>query len=284
MNIDREEIDIKTADGVAHAWTYRDRAGPQPAVVLYTDAFGVRPSMHEMAKRLAELGYFVLLPNVFYRAGEYTPFDPASVWDVPLERERLMALIHSPTPERVGIDGGAYLDAIAAQRDVRTDRIGVVGYCMGGRMALLTAGQHPDAVRAAASFHGGGLVTDAQDSPHRLANRVKASLYFGVADSDRSCTPAHQGTLASALGAAHVDYCIELYQGKKHGFAVSDHVGGYDQDAAQRTGDAWSRSSVRRLAVKDEQEPQRGPTRTAGTLLMGSAGWTGLHCAPQQHL
>ena len=98
----------------------------------------------------------------------------------------------------------------------------------------LTAALHPDGVRAAASFHGGGLVTDAPDSPHRLAGRVKASLYLGVADEDRGCTPEHQGALAAALGAADVAYCIELYRGKKHGFAVSDHPGAYDEAAAAR--------------------------------------------------
>jgi carboxymethylenebutenolidase len=234
MTIERDEIDVVTPDGVAHAWTCRGGEGPRSAVLLYPDAFGVRPSMHEMAERLASFGYLVLLPNVFYRAGDYPPFDKATVWSVPSERERLMALVRSLTPERVSVDGGAYLDAIAAQRDVRKDRIGITGYCMGGRMSFLTAGKHPERVRAAASFHGGGLATDAPDSPHRLADRVKASLYFGVADSDASCTPEQQGALAAALGAAHVPYCIELYQGKKHGFAVSDHPGAYDPDAASR--------------------------------------------------
>lgn len=234
MVLKRGEIDVKTADGVAHAWTYRGGQGPRPAVLMCTDAYGVRQAMHEMAERLASLGYFVLLPNVFYRAGDYPPFDKATAWNVPSERDRLTALIQSLTAERVGTDGGAYLDAIAAQPDVRGDRIGVTGYCMGGRMAYLTAAKHPDRVRAAASFHGGGLVTDAADSPHRLADRVKASLYFGVADSDRSCTPAHQGALAAALGAAGVHYCIELYPGKKHGFAVTDHPGAYDREAAER--------------------------------------------------
>ena len=229
-----DEIDIKTADGVAHAWTYRGGSGQRAAVLLYTDAYGVRPSMHDMARRLSDLGYFVLLPNVFYRDGDYPPFDIATVWNDPSERGRLMALIHSLTAERVAIDGGAYLDAIAAQRDVRKDRIGITGYCMGGRMSFLTAALHPERVRAAASFHGGALVTDKPDSPHLLADRVKASLYFGIADPDASCTPANQGVLASALGAAHVEYRIELYKGKQHGFAVTDNVAAHDHDAAER--------------------------------------------------
>jgi carboxymethylenebutenolidase len=233
MNTEPQEIDIKTQDGVAHAWTYRGGEGPRSAVLFYPDAGGVRPAIHEMAKRLASLGYFVLLPNIFYRAGAYAPFHMATAWSDPAERARLMELLSSITAERIGIDGGAYLEAIGAQRDVRKDRIGITGYCMGGRMAFLTAGKHPDKVRAAASFHGGGLATDQADSPHRLADRIRASLYIGVADSDGSCTPEHQGALAAALGTANVDYCIELYKGKKHGFAVSD-TAAYDQEAADR--------------------------------------------------
>ena len=230
----REEIDIQTANGVAHAWIYRGGEGPRSAVLLYPDAGGVRPVMHGMAERIANLGYVVLLPNIFYRAGSYAPFDMATVWSNPAERARLMEILSSITAERVGIDGGAYLDAIRAQPDIRKDRIGITGYCVGGRMSFLTAGKHPDKVRAAASFHGGGLVTDRADSPHRLADRIQASLYLGVADSDQGCTPEHQGALAAALGSASVHYEIELYRGKKHGFAVSDHVGAYDPEAADR--------------------------------------------------
>ena len=233
MSIRREEIDIETADGTAHAWTYRDGEGPRSAVLLYPDRGGVRPIMHQMAERLVGLGYFVLQPNIFYRAGNYRPFDLATVGSDPSERARLMELIASITAERVGIDGGAYLDAIRAQPGIRQDRIGITGYCVGGRMSFLTAGKHPDKVRAAAAFHAGGLVTDKPDSPHRLADRIRASLYLGVADSDPGCTPEHQGVLAAALGAAGVQYQIELYKGKKHGFAMSDHAGAYDPEATE---------------------------------------------------
>jgi carboxymethylenebutenolidase len=233
MAIQRAELDIKTRDGVSHAWTYRGGEGQRPAVLFYVDAFGVRPTMHQMAERLAGLGYLVVMPNVFYREGEFAPFDVATAFSNPSERERVMKLVHSVTPARLAIDSDAYLSAIAAQPNVRADRVGTTGYCMGGRLAVLTAGQHPDRVRAAMSFHGGRLVTDEPDSPHRLADRYRAALYFGVADDDGSCTPEHQAALASALGQAHVDYCLELYRGKKHGFAVPDH-GVYAADAAER--------------------------------------------------
>ncbi|HEX9050403.1 MAG TPA: dienelactone hydrolase family protein [Anaeromyxobacter sp.] len=234
MTIQRDELEIRTGDGVARAWAYRGGEGARPGVLVYPDAFGVRPTLHGIAERLAGLGYVVLLPDVFYRAGDFPPFDKASVWNDPPERERLMKLIGSLTPERLRTDAGAYLDALAARPGVRGDRVGAIGYCMGGRLSFLTAALHPERVRAAASFHGGGLVTDAPESPHRLAGRVKAALYLAVADQDRGCTPEHQGALASALAAADVAYAIELYRGKRHGFAVPDHPGAYDLEAAER--------------------------------------------------
>ena len=235
MPSEREQIEVTTGDGVARAWFHRGSGtSARPGVLLYTDAYGVRDSMHDACERLVGLGYVVLLPDVFYRAGDYPPFDKATVWNDPPERARLTALLQSLTPERVRADARAYLDALAAGPGARSDRIGVVGYCMGGRLSFLTAAMHPDAVCAAASFHGGGLVTGAPESPHLLASRIKASLYLGVADQDRSCTPEHQATLAGALGAAGVEYCIELYRGKRHGFAVPDHPGAYDAGAAAR--------------------------------------------------
>src|SRR5262245_42046325 len=122
MTLMPHEIDITTPDGVSHSWIYRNGDGRRAAVILYPDAFGVRPVMHAMAERIAGLGYVVLLPNVFYRAGNFTPFDGATVWTDPPERDRLMALVRSLTVERIEMDGGAYLDALAAQPQVRANR------------------------------------------------------------------------------------------------------------------------------------------------------------------
>jgi carboxymethylenebutenolidase len=193
--------------------------------------------MHQMAGRLAGLGYFVMLPNVFYRAGDFAPFDVKTVFSVPAERERLMALIKSLDTASAMRDAGAYLDAIAAHAGAQGGKVGAMGYCMGGRLAFTTAGAHPDRIAAAASIHGGHIVTGEPDSPHRSADRIKAELYFGVADEDGSCTPEHQGILASALGATHVAYQIELYRGAHHGFAVPD-MPVYDEAAAERH---WAR-------------------------------------------
>jgi carboxymethylenebutenolidase len=230
----RKEHAIKTPDGIAPAWSYRPTGdAPVPAVILYIDAFLVRPTMHAMAERLAGLGYFVLLPNIFYRAGEVAPFDPHTAFGNPLEKVRLMGILTALTMDLAMRDAGAYLDAIESEKNVRGGGAGAVGYCLGGRLAVATAGHHPERLRAAASFHGGHLVTDAADSPHLFAEKMKASIYLGVADEDGSCTPEHQAALAKAFGAAHLSYEMELYKGKKHGFAVKDH-GVYDEAAAAR--------------------------------------------------
>src|SRR5678815_1853118 len=167
----RSEIDVRTADGTAHAWVVRSDDRPRAGVLFYPDAYGVRPVVHAMTERLAGLGYVVMMPNTFYRSGEYPPFDPARVASDEQERARLMAHIGTITSDRVAIDGGAYLDALASQPGVAAGRMGITGYCMGGRMAYLTAAHHPEKVRAAAAFHAGGLVNDQPASPHLLAPR-----------------------------------------------------------------------------------------------------------------
>lgn len=230
----RDKLEIRTPDGVAEAFTYRPEGkGPSPAVVFYFDAGGLRPSMHQMAERLASLGYVVLLPNLYYRKGEYAPFDMKTVFADPSERARIMRLIQSLDTASAMRDAGAWIGTLLSQPGVAGDKVGCVGYCMGGRLAFTTAGFHPDRVAGAASFHGGHLVSDDPESPHQKAGQIRARLYFGVADNDASCSPEHQGALASALGAAHVAYQIELYQGKGHGFAVPD-MPVYDEGAAEQ--------------------------------------------------
>ena len=209
-------------------------------MIFFIDALGVRPSMHQMAERLASLGYFVLLPNVLYRAGDFEPFDPKTVFGDEAERGRLFGIIKSLDQASAMRDVGAYLDAIASHPGAQKGAVGAVGYCMGGRLAFIAAGTYGDRIGAVASFHGGNLVTGEPTSPHLKADKIRAKLYFGVADNDGSCTPEAQGTLASALGAAHVAYQIELYPGAMHGFAVPD-MPVYDEAAAERH---WKRMAT----------------------------------------
>lgn len=228
-------LEVRTPDGVAdaHAFTPDDGKGPWPAIVMYVDAFGVRPTMDAMAQRLASSGYFVLLPNVFYRSGEFAPFDVKTAFSDPQEKARLMAILGSLDENTTARDAAAFADALTRDPRVRGTAIGFVGYCLGGRLAFVSAAQLGDRAFAAASIHGGGLATDKPNSPHKSAGKVRAALYFGVADNDGSCTLEQQKELRAALDAAHVSYELELYSGARHGFAVPDHSV-YDQAAAER--------------------------------------------------
>lgn len=232
------ELTIRTPDGNPQAKAFwPEGKGPFPSVVFLVDAYGLRPAMLEMAERLSKLGYFVLAPNLLYRAGDYAPFDPKSVWTDEKERGRLMGIMQLLDTAGAMRDMNAYFDALSARPEARADRVGLVGYCMGGRIGFTAAGVIPDRVAAVCSFHGGGLVTDAPDSPHLAASKIRASLYFGVADEDSHCTPEHQATLVSALASAKLHFQVESNPGAHHGYAVTD-VPAYHREAAERH---WAR-------------------------------------------
>jgi carboxymethylenebutenolidase len=197
------------------------------------DAFGIRPQLAGMAQRLATNGYFVVVPNLYYRGGPFAPFDPKLVTVEGPERDRFKGMIQSITDTTVMRDTGAALSMIDSQPSARPGGIGVVGYCMGGGFALSAAGTFPDRVVAAASFHGGSLATDKPDSAHRLANRMRAKVYVGVAEIDASFSPEQQARLEKALSEGGVDFTIEIYKGAKHGFAVTGHLV-YDRDSSER--------------------------------------------------
>jgi carboxymethylenebutenolidase len=207
-------------------------SGPWPGIVMFPDAGGVRETFFQMAAQLAGHGYAVLLPDVYYRSGDWAPFDMATVFGDPKERQRLFSMIGSLTPEKITSDGRAYFSYLDGRPEVAGNRFGVCGYCMGGRMAVLAAGLLPDRVAAAASFHGGGLVSDGADSPHLLADRITATVYVGGAENDASFTADHAEQLDKALTAAGVAHTIEWYPAA-HGFAVPDNPP-YDPAAAER--------------------------------------------------
>jgi carboxymethylenebutenolidase len=199
---------------------------------MYVDAGGVRDTFYDMATELAGFGYAVLLPDVYYRHGDWAPFDMRTVFSDPKERGRIMSMIRSITPDMMVADSGTFFDYLTGRPEVRGDRFGTTGYCMGGRMSLIVAGRLPDRVAAAASFHGGGLATDDADSPHLLADKMRAAVYVAGAQNDGSFTPQQADTLDKALTAAGVEHTVETYSGE-HGFAVPDNPP-YDVDAAQR--------------------------------------------------
>jgi carboxymethylenebutenolidase len=190
-----------------------------PGVVFLTDIWGIRPATIGMAKRLAEKGFAVLLPNVFHRYSRITP-DGFESDDPQEQHKRMGQLFQALTPAQMESDGNAYVDFLLAQKGVKPDKVGVVGYCFCGQMALRTAAAAPDKVAAAASFHGGFLVTDKPDSPHKQLPRVKARLYFAHAVEDASATPEQVAILEQALRDWHGAFQSETYEGARHGWTV----------------------------------------------------------------
>lgn len=227
------EVSIPTPDGTCDATLHTpEGTGPWPAVIMFPDAGGVRPTFHAMAGQLADLGYAVLLPNVYYRLGDVEPFAMATVISDPDERTRLMAVMSTVTKESAARDTGAMLDFLAAQPDVADTKVGTTGYCMGGGLALSAAGRFPDRIGAAASFHGGHIATTAPDSPHLLAGSMRASIYVAGAEDDASFDAEQFERLSTALHDAGLEHTLVTYPAA-HGFAVPDNTS-YDEDAAAR--------------------------------------------------
>jgi carboxymethylenebutenolidase len=228
------ELEITTRDGRCPSYVWRPPGrGAWPAVLVYMDGIGIRPAMLEVGERLATHGYFVLLPDLFYRSGRYAPMNARTVFTDPSERKILMEKYLSlVTPANVMADSGAFLAWLASQSDVRRGPIGTTGYCRGGLMSLTAAGTYPDRVAVAASYHGGNLATDAPDSPHRLAPRIRARVYVAGAIEDASFTDEMKARLEQALTDAGVDHLIESYPAK-HGFVLRD-TPSYDPAAAER--------------------------------------------------
>jgi len=232
--MDTATVEIPTRDGVANAFLARPDDRPRPGVLYLMDAFGLRATIEEMAKRIAADGYVVLAPNVFYRAGR-APVPQAGDLSDPEQRGRFFAqlrpLIDELTPEALAADGGAYLDWL--ERVSAGGRFAITGYCMGARCGWWIAAAHPDRVAALAGFHPGGLVTDGPDSPHLAADRVKAELYFGFADRDPSMTAEQIATFERALREAGARFRAEVYAGAEHGYTMADSPA-FDEAARER--------------------------------------------------
>jgi carboxymethylenebutenolidase len=204
----------------AETFLYRpDDIAEFPGVVFLTDIWGIRPATIGMAKRLAGKGFAVLLPNVMHRYSRITPNGLESE-DENENRRRLGQLFALLTPAQQESDGKAYVDFLLAQKGVKSGKLGVVGHCFTGQMALRIAAAAPEKVAAAASFHGGFLVTDRPDSPHKLLPRIRARLYFAHAVEDASATPEQVATLEQALRDWHGAFQSETYEGARHGWTV----------------------------------------------------------------
>jgi carboxymethylenebutenolidase len=231
--VQRIDANVKTPEGdCSTILVTPDGDGPFAPVILFTDAGGVRPSMVEMAEQLAAIGYAAFLPEMFYRDAPYEPFDLATVFSDREQRSRLMAMMGKVTVQAARSDIGAFIDHLDTVPSVDASRIGATGYCMGGRLSLTAASSYPDRIAAAASFHGGYLVTDAPDSPHLAVGAISGRIYVAAAEQDGSFTEDQAAVLESALTDAGVDHTVEFYPAL-HGFAVPDNLT-YDAAAAAR--------------------------------------------------
>ncbi|WP_246448173.1 dienelactone hydrolase family protein [Novosphingobium flavum] len=219
-----EQLTIAAAEGRCPAWIYTPESGegPWPGVILLMDGPGIRPAVHDMAGRLAKEGFVVLLPDLFYRSGAYDPIDPKVVFTNKdlreAHREKYMAKV---TPAAFKSDFPAFYAALQARADVRKGPIGVTGYCMGGRLAMIAAGSFPDVVSAVASFHGGGLANDTPSSPHRNAPMIRASVFVAGAIEDANFDDAQKARLEQALSDAGVEHRVETWPAK-HGWVPTD--------------------------------------------------------------
>ncbi len=189
-----EQVSIRTQDGDCPAYVFTPSvSGRRPAVIFYMDGLGIRPTLFEMGQRLAEHGYVVLVPDLFYRAGSYEPLDPKEVFASGDVRAAIGHLFASTDNRRAAEDTEAFLAYLAGRQDVAGTKVGTTGYCMGGGISLTAAGTYPDRIAAAASFHGGNLATDSELSPHLLAPAIAARVYVAGARPGQ-LVPARDGS------------------------------------------------------------------------------------------
>ena len=226
-----QQIDIPTKDGKTTTFiTHPERGGPHPIIIFYMDAPAIREELRDMARRLGTSGYYVMLPNLYYRAGvmELGPINPDP--ESP-ERKRMFQLMNSINIPLVMEDTRALLAYADGQAAARKDIVGTVGYCMSGRYAVNAAIHFPDRVRAAASIYGTHLATDEPDSPHLAAQKTRAELYFGCAETDIYAPMGVIEKVKQGMKGANAE--VEIYPGTHHGFAFPKRPV-YDRDAAER--------------------------------------------------
>ena len=217
------DVQITTSAGVCDAALIHQQTGSWPGVILFPDVFGLRPTMRDMAKRLAADGFTVLVPNPFYRTTKPPGLSPDIDFNNPADRAKIDVLRAPLTSEAVMQDASAYVKFLDSQASVNKNaKMGVFGYCMGGPMTMQAAAANPDRIGAGASFHGGGLVTDKPDSPHLLIPKMKAQYYFGIAMNDDQRQPDAKTKLDEAFKSAKLQAKIEVYDGCLHGWCVKD--------------------------------------------------------------
>jgi carboxymethylenebutenolidase len=225
-----KHLDIPTADGAMNTFiVYPEENGPHPVVLFYMDAPGKREELHDMARRLASVGYYVVLPNLYYRRSR-------DFWLTERTEPKLAVMfehMNATTIELVMRDTEAMLRFIDAQPEADGHRIGAVGYCMSGPFVMAAAAQFPDRIKSIASIHGANMVTDSPDSPHLLPPRIRCESYFACAEIDKWASKEDIARLRAALEAAGTPHRIEWYPGAEHGFVFPLRAV-YDKPGAER--------------------------------------------------
>lgn len=228
--MNEREIDIQTASGAMNTFvTVPEEGGPHPAVLFYMDAPGKREELHDMARRIASVGYFVVLPNLYYRRTRDFAMQPGEAG-----MERMFEEMRALTNGMVVEDTQALLDSVDAESGALPGPVGAVGYCMSGPFVFAAAAAYPERFAATASIYGAGLVTDRPDSAHLTADRIAGEIYFACAEIDRWAPREQIEALQKHLAAAGVNHRVEWYPGVEHGFAFPQRVGIYDKQAAER--------------------------------------------------
>jgi len=233
-----KDVNVPMASGVSDsALFYPEGKGTWPAVLVWPDILGLRPVFREMGRRLAAEGYVVLVPNPFYRNAKAPVVDGSFDFSKPEDRAKVMPLAAALTADATVSDAKSYTTFLDAQPQTNKEKkMGVQGYCMGGPLTFRTAATRPDRIGAAATFHGGGLVTDKPDSPHLLIPQMKAEVLCCVADNDDKRDPAAKDSLKQAFAAAHLKATVEVFEGCNHGWTVRGSQV-YNEEGAER---AWS--------------------------------------------
>jgi carboxymethylenebutenolidase len=235
------DVEIKTPDGTADAYFVHPAKGKYPGVLIWPDIFGLRPTFKDMATRLAESGYSVLVINPFYRTQKAPTAPDHPDFSDPATRQALMTLAGTLSPTTAVTDAKAFVAFLDSQPSVdRKRKMGTTGYCMGGPFVLRTAASFPDRIGAGATFHGGGLVTDKPDSPHLLIPEMKAHYLIAIADNDDKRQPEAKDVLRDSFAKANLPAEIEVYEGAQHGWCPPDSQV-YNHDQAEK---AWSRMLV----------------------------------------
>jgi carboxymethylenebutenolidase len=232
------DVEIKTPDGTCDAYFVSPAKGRHPAVLTWPDIFGLRPASKEMATRLAGSGYSVLVINPFYRTQKAPTAPEHPDFNDPATRQALMTLAGTLSQATAATDATAFIAFLDAQPSVdRKKKMGTTGYCMGGPFVFRTAAAHADRIGAAATFHGGGLVTDKPESPHLLIPQMKAQYLVAIAENDDTRQPEAKTVLKDAFAKANLSAEVEVYAGAQHGWCPPDSAV-YNHDQAEK---AWSR-------------------------------------------